>query len=307
MCIDNKIIMFFRKDFFWRSLFLLVILFSTGSCGWVTDSIRNWGITTRQDKAKEIEEVQLKQWERDLNLSRTRVNELRQNISDLIQESNRQGHLSWKIAKAFCESERYEEGIDHIHDALENRPTGESKKEELNIYEKSLPYFQRALKKHKIEANLLFDAGLCYANASKTLGWERNRFETAVYLFERMQALAPNDSRASYQLAILFGKTIDEDLRDRNRAIQLLNEVINKDENDIASRFALANIYVEDGKMEQAVEEYRIIQSKIEELHSRGTIPGSLKKNRQYNQAAKNIEELNYCINGDPQCSVLKF
>ena len=282
-----------------------LLLLGLFSCERATDAIRNWGIKSRESRAKKIEVDQLKQWERDLNLSRTRVLELNQTIHQFVEESNRQGSLSWKIAKAFCDAERYELGLANYRAALRDKAPPPEEARELTDTEKSLPYFREALRKNQLDPNLLFDAGLCFANASKELGWEKERFQTARFLFERMRAAAPYDSRSSYQLAIMLAKVPNPNLRDQKRALVLLKEIITRDEYDISARFAYGHILVERGEFSQALQEYQLIRTRLEELENKGTIPGPLKRNQQYVQAGRNIEELQLCVQDSPRCSIM--
>ena len=283
--------------------FLIGILgFSFFACTQAEDSIRNWGRTSRLTKDRKLERLELKKWERDLNLSRARAQELNKNMQAMVRESNLQGRLAWKIARAYCITAHYEAGTEQYKKSIGVSPEREGS---LNPFEKSLPYIKEALLKKKMEPQLLFDAGLCFANASRAMGWESERFKTAVLFFERLQILKPTDLRAKYQLALLFGKSPVQEQRNTSRAVMLLKDIVKLDERDLAARFALGHILVETGELSEARQVYEALKIQVEEMHKKGIIPGSLNKNRQFIRATENIEKLDYCIQGSKQCEIL--
>jgi len=281
----------------WILTFSLVLF----SCEKVGDSIRNWGVESRHSRARELQEEELKRWERDLSLSRARVEELHKKIHELVQESNHQGQLAWKIARAYMNSNRFEEGIRYFDGALRNELPPANVNEP--VFEAAIPYINLSLQKHYIHADLLFEAGLCYANAARVMGWERKRWQIAVDLFSRMKVVEPKDNRANYQLALLYGKVPHSDLRDVNRARELLREAIGREEYNIPAYFTLAHLEVESGDLTEGLRQYRIIQERLAELEKKGVI-ADLGKNRQYIQAGKNIEMLEICVERRPGCEL---
>ena len=282
----------------------LAPLLALSACEGISDEIRNWGKRNRLEREKRLERGELEKWERDLNLSRAKTQTLYKDIQGLLKENDIQGRLNWKIGRAFCEAGRYEQASAHYKAAVKklNAEVAGGKK---NLFEKSLPYFQEALGRAKIEANLLFDAGLCYANASRSLGWERDRWLTAVYLFEAMRKLDPKDLRAPYQLALLYGKTLDKRHRDIERALALLEGVLVEDKKGtIAPHFLYAHLLATKGDFEKGKQEYEKIKLKLKTLHDEYILPGNLEENRQFQKAVKNIEELEYCISGSNLCAI---
>ncbi len=277
----------------------------TTGCDGVTDTVRNVGYKSREARARKLRKDEMRQWESDLNLSRARVRKIRGSINELVQESSRQGSLAWKIAREFCLAGRYESGTRLYKDAVKGRaPAGDDDPGKLNMFERSLPYFRDALARHKIEPNLLFDAGLCYGNASRALGWEEERWRTAVFLFQGLKRVKPEDRRADYQLALLYGKTKNPRLRDRDRAVKLLRDLLLVEEYNIAARFALGNILTERGEFNIALTEYQALLAKLKELHERRVIGGALEKNRQYLRARENLRKLEVCVSGRPGCEI---
>ena len=288
----------------------ITLIMSLSFCERTSDVIRDMGRKRFKTSGKKLTVEQLQQWERDLNLSRARVKKLNSQIHELVQESNLQGQLSWKIARAFCIGGRYDMAGSYFKSAVIKKDPDFSRNGEisgnLNNSEKSLPYFRMALKKHNVETNLLFDAGLCFANASKAMGWNEDRWKTAVLLFQRIRRIKPNDLRAPYQLALLYGKTNRSKLRDTDRAISLLREIIQKNEFSIPARFVLGHLLTETGEFNQAIGEYSQIRGKLKEMYKRKIITGNLEKNRQYVMAGNNIERLKLCIKGSPQCDIMR-
>lgn len=284
-----------------RANVILVFCLVLFSCEQAGDSIRNWGVQSRHSRAREMQEEELKKWERDLALSRSRAQELHKKIHELVQESNHQGQLAWKIARAYMNSNRFEEGIRYFDGALQNQlPPANATEPE---FEAALPYINLSLQKHYIHGDLLFEAGLCYANASRVMGWERKRWQAAVDLFSRMKVVEPEDTRSSYQLALLYGKVPHNELRDSSRARDLLREVIAKEELNIPAYFTLAHLEVESGELAEGLRQYRLLQERLADLQKKGVI-GDLQKNQQYIQAGKNIEMLEICLERRPGCEL---
>jgi tetratricopeptide (TPR) repeat protein len=279
-------------------LIFLSVLPGLLHCQKISDSIRNWGTQSRRNRAKALQEEELKMWERDLSLSRARAQELQRTIHSLVQESAHQGALSWKIARAYMNNNRFEEAIPYYEGAMNN-----TLPEPASSFEEAIPYFNIALRKNRIDTDLLFEAGLCYANASRSAGWEKSRWKTAVQLFDLMRAQKPEDRRAHYQLALLYGKAGRAELRNVELAKQLLKEILAHEDMNIPAYFTLAHIEAESGDLAAALSSYRRVQEKLEELNKKGVL-GDLERNRQYQKAAENIEKLTVCVNRQPGCEI---
>lgn len=292
-----------------RTFLILIVMFSFFifvSCDAVSDAIRSWGEESRRTRIEKLSKLDLEKWERDLNISKEHAEELHQNIEKLVQETSYQGNLSWKIARAYMRRGMHEQAIPHISAALENRLQSPEHEfgERISRFDNAIPYFNEALKKNRVKPDLVFEAGLCYANASVDLGWEENRWKTAVFLFERLRKMEPDDTRPLYQLALLYGKTSDLRYRNMDLAVEFLEEALRKQENDIPARFALAHILVEKGDLDRARNEYREILSRIRNLHDAGMIKGDAEKNQKYQTARDNLEMLDLCISGSPSCTL---
>lgn len=270
------------------------------------DSIRTWGERDRRAKVKQLTTGELDQWSRDLEISRDHASELHLRIQELVQESAHHGQVSWKIARAYMDQGRYRMAEEYFKGAMENRLVDSTGKmlETSSLFESALPYYTDALRRNQVDPQLLFDAGLCYANSSRELGWNGDRWRVAVLLFETMRARLPRDPRPLYELGLLYGKTTNPDLRDSAKAIDLLKETLDLNPDDVGARFALAHIVAETGDLSGAREETRRIMQSIEEMKGAGLIQGNLEKNRQYVQARENLEKLDTCIENKPGCEI---
>jgi tetratricopeptide (TPR) repeat protein len=292
--------------FFTVSFTAGILLISSVSCDKGLDSVRAWGQRERWTKAKEINKDELEMWKKDFAISEDKVRELYKSIQLLTKESAHQGNLSWKIAKAYADQGRYELAEYHYRKAAEGS-SGQpdtSENPDSGSYEKAIPYYQNALKNHVIQKDLLYDAALCYSNASKELGWDAERWDTAVYLFDTVLRIDPDDVRPLYPLALLYAKTGDESRRDTKKALELLDVLIKKQNQDVAARFAKAHILVETGDLDRALTEYRQIKEIIEDLHNTGLIKGSADKNPKYRKVSENIIKLERCTTDKLGCEI---
>lgn len=274
------------------------------ACGQLEDSIRNWGKRHRLQRIQKVDEGATEQLQRDLNLSRAKAKEIETQMQALVQESSIRGRLAWQLARRFCLEGRYEAGNAYARASVKGQVPTEAQPPASQVFERALPYFQEALAHARLEANLVFDAGLCYANASRALGWEAERFTTAVFLFEAVRRMEPKDTRADYQLALLYGKTTNPDFRNTGRAVELLEGIITRDDFNIPARFALAHVQAEIGDWSQAARQYAIIQEKLRDLHRRGNLPGDPTRSPQFQQAVRNAEQLQDCLNDRAGCQL---
>ena len=291
---------------FYIQVVLISALILPVSCEKISDILRNYGISTKQRKERKLSSEEVERWKRDLKISEGRVQDLHKNIHGMVQETNLQGMLSWRIAKAYMDDARYDMAAQYFEGAINNDMPDESMMNRDRLFEESLVYFKKALKMHRPEPELLFDAGLCFANASKSQGWEAERFRTAVLLFTRMSEIKPDDIRPAYQLALLYAFTTKSEFRDQDRALELLRWVIKKEDTNISSRFAVGHILALRGDFESARSEYVRISEIIKDLHASGILPGTAERNQKYIQAMENIEKLDDCINDRPSCDIMK-
>jgi tetratricopeptide (TPR) repeat protein len=284
-------------------LILAVGIFCLAGCE-IGDGLRNWGTRHRQKRAQQISAADLEMFRRDLALSEAKALELHEHIQSLVTERKLQGHLAWKIARELMKESRFEAASDYYRAAVngEMPEAGQQLTDTVN-FEQALPYFQKALKYHVPDPDLLFDAGLCYANASRALGWEEDRFQTAVFLFERGMALKPTDGRFLYQLALLYGKA-ENRYRNPERAIELLDVLLKREDANIPARFARANILAENGDLQGAFDENLRITEKIKFLFESNSVRGDYRKNAQYQAAQENMKQLQRCIEGRSDCTL---
>ncbi len=286
---------------------LVMILLAAGftGCG-LFDQFQSWVQKERLPGPGKTNEDEIARLERDLRLSRSRSEDLYKNMHAIVQESNLQGNLSWKLARAYMIQGRYDRAGKFYTSAMKGEAPQENT-DGITMIERALPAVKDALNRHVPDPDLLFDAGLCYANASRVMGWEEDRWRTAVLLFGRLEESSPNDLRAPYQLALLYAKTGKDNLRDVDLGLKYLDKIIRKEENHIAARFAKANILAENGELERALAEYNSIRERLENISKSGTLGGKLEKNPQYVQAQKNIEILSNCLNKNEsrRCEIL--
>ena len=290
-----------RRNRFLKILPAVLFLW-TAHCEAVGESLRRWGEENRRSVAPRLDEDQLKQWERDLSLSRAKALELREQLHALVEESALQGRLSREIARAYMNAGRYALAALHYQAAAGQQAATENERGVLT-FEQAIPYFEDALRRHNVDPELLFEAGLCFANASHALGWEAQRWEAAVYLFQRLARVRPEDTRPLYQLALLYGKTTDSSRRNLPRAVDLLEQVIQVENKNVPARFALAHLAVEQGDLEKAGRQYENITVVLKDLERRGVV-GNLKDNQSYANAQENLNSVRDCLNGSPDCAV---
>ncbi|MCX7810614.1 MAG: hypothetical protein N2247_06860 [Leptospiraceae bacterium] len=280
-------------------LILLVLNFT--SCDNIKNLIQNWSFEHRRERKIKINEEDLKMWQNQLKVSEKDSKELYETIHKYAQEKKLQGELAWKIGKALLSQGSYELATEYFKQSV-NQQLNEPE-EKLNLYESALPYFKKALMYHELLPDLLYEAGICYGNASRVLGWEEERLKTALFLLERGYAAYPDDIRFAYSLGVLYGK-IPTESKDVNKAIAYLDYAIKKERFYTPAYFAKAHILVENGEFQEAFKIYEDITKIIEEMYSRKMLKGDIKRNRSYLQALENMKNLQYCIEGKPECKI---
>ncbi|MFN3603139.1 MAG: tetratricopeptide repeat protein [Leptonema sp. (in: bacteria)] len=276
--------------------FLLLFL----NCSDLQHSLQNWGERYRKERQVKIDEEDIKKWMHELKISEKESKELFTLIEKYAIEKKFQGELSWKIAKALTKQNSLEIAQDFFLNSFENKLEEPTNKK---IYESALVYYEKALKYYTPVPDLLFDAAICYGNASSALGWEEERFRTAVFLLERGRRIKPNDIRFPYTLAILLGKTTNQ-FKDIEKALELLDSVIKQDKYNIPSYFAKAHILVENGDFKESFSVYEEITRIIEEMYKMNLLKGDYTKNRKYLKAQENMKLLIPCIEGRKECQI---
>ncbi len=276
------------------------------SCDGVSDTLRNWGERQRWGRLRELREADLEQWKRDLQISKENARELNRQIQTLVRESSHQGILSWKIARAYMDAGQFDMAGVHYDAALRGELVRPEQLEggKVTFLDAALPHYEEALLRRKPDPQLLYEAGLCYANSSHELGWEVERWKRAVLLFDRMRHQKPDDTRPLYQMALLYGKTTRPELKNIPFALELLERVIRLEELNLPARFARAHLLVESGDLSDAREEYGNIMEKLEDMHRSGLLSGSVTRDPRYIQAGENAEKLDICIQNLPGCQI---
>lgn len=262
-------------------------------CDSIFGPIRRWGVASRNERKVNLREAELKQWQEDFQMTEEEVIRLHDVMQQMVQKSAAQGPLARKIAQAYMDIYRYE-----LAGVYYNKAMGIEQP-----IEKALPFVDQALQKSRIDPELLYESGLCYANASRDLGWEEIRFKTAVYLFERMKDMKPEDSRPTYQLALLLSQS-SEDKQNPPLAMRYVDDILKKNPQDVPSKFLRARILAAQGRFDQAADEYGSIISTIEALKKKGIVKGDLEKNYQYAKAKENLETLDACRSGQGACDL---
>lgn len=274
-------------------------LFFTG-CSDVRHTIQNWVERHRTSRQQKIHREDIEKWKHDLAISEEEAEKLYRWIYDFAREKKLQGEISWKIGKALMEQASYELASSYMKNAF----GGELKDEkEVSLFEEALPYFQKALIHAPLNPDLLYDAGLCYGNASRALGWEERRFRTAIYLLERGWSLNQNDTRFAYVLGILYGKTTNT-LRNVEKAIRLFDFTIRKDPYFLNPYFAKAQVLVEEGLFQEAFFVYNEITEVIKDMYAKKLLRGDYTDDPRYRQAMHNMKELQVCIEGREECRI---
>lgn len=283
---------------------LLLCLSVLTACEPAGDAIRGLGERNRRPATQALNQEELARWERDLNLSRARSEELHKNIQDMVQESNLQGALARKIARAYLDAARYDMAAAYYQAAVrgETQPAAAG---DARLLEQAIPFFEEAMRRGYPDPEVFFEAGLCYANASRAFGWDPRRLAVAVYLFERMAAMKPDDYRPRYQLALIYAKVADTRYRNVALAEKILREIVAREEDNMPVRFALAHILAEDGRWQESANEYSAIIERLQALHRRGAIPGKPEDNVNLSQARRNLESLNDCLQNESSCPMI--
>lgn len=283
-----------------KTILLWGVIFYFSNCDQFKHTIQNWSFEHRTERRVKINEEDLKRWQSQLNVSEEDAKKIYEHIYNFAEKKKLQGELSWKIGKALLEQGSYELATEYFKESFEGKI---SNIEESKIYESALPFFQKALLNYKPLPDLLYDAGICYGNASRVLGWEDDRLKTALFILERGYSTYPDDIRFAYSLGILYGK-IPEKYRDIDKSIFYLDAVIKKDRYHITAYFAKGNILSENAKFQEAFYVYEEITKVIEEMYNKNFLKGNPTKNPQYQRAIDNMKELQICIEGKPACKI---
>lgn len=242
-------------------------------------------------------------WKEKLALEEAEIEEMEKRIRKMVQKSNQSAALSWKIARAYMRAGSADLGARYYDEALEESiPNAKQGGFEIHSYESALPYFDKAIQSGKLDKQLLYEAAVAYANASKDMGWESTRRNRAINLFKQLSKLDKEDSRFPFQLALVY---FDSSLKDEawngkltsgydevELAFSLLDQILRKEPYNVPTRFAKANFLYQVGKSNLAYDEYTRIKSILEEMKEKGNIREPLEENSSYRNVIKNLNQL---------------
>ncbi len=277
--------------------------------------LQYWGEKDRAEKdhlerslerSYKQKESEIAKWQSRLQISWEQSRKLHENIGALMKETQLQGQLSRKIGQAYLQTGRYDLASYYYKEALANSwPASKDMRDRhsQSRFEASLSFFDQALLKQAPNPDLMYEAALAYANASRALGWEQQRFQIAYKLLRAMLGLRPEDTRAMYQLALLYAKTTLHRYRKPEKAIKLLRKALLLEEKNISARFALAHVLAQEGELEESAKEYGAIQELLVKLHGQGIIKGLLARHPNYIRARKNQEKLQACMRSEKECN----
>lgn len=254
----------------------------------------------RKLQPKKITEKDIEEWKERLNMTEGEIKLLDREIHKLIKKTNKAGSLSWRIARAYMRMGNYEMGSIYYTQSLKEDVAKKDTQESLiHKYETSLAYWDKTLLYKSLNEQLLYEAGLAYANAARDMGWEPKRTEVAIQIFESLLVKSPEDNRYPFELALIyFGSStgrqvLGEAYSDRpQKAIFLLDGILKKQPANLPTRFARANFLYKLNRVSEARNEYMQIKTLIEELHGRKVIKGKLEEYESYKNVLKNLDQI---------------
>lgn len=253
---------------------------------------------------KTPQEADLEKWKQKLALEEAEIKELEEKIRSMVRKSKEAGALSWRIAQGYMKVGNYELSSRYYAQAIQEN-TGDKVDvigSEVHFFEGAIPFFEKALLYREVTDDLLFEAGLSYANASRDRGWDKERRNIAVTIFKGLIRKDAADLRYPFELALIyFDSSITDGLidgvdpagyNDTEKAMRIMNVIIQKEPNNIPARFARANFLFRGGSPEQAAEEYYTIKTKLEAMKKAGAIKESLDKNVSYINVVRNLQKI---------------
>lgn len=278
------------------------------SCDQVDQIARtNW--EKKHQKMHNADSKDVEKWKESLAMSEAELQALDKNIREMVTRTAKAGALSWRIAQAYMKASNFEMGARYYQRALEETgrdsdgqkgsPPGNSGTR-MGFWDSSLPYFDKSLLYRKVDKELLFEMGLAYANASKDMGWERERRQRAIDVFTALTRYDEKDTRFPYQLALIYFDSsvsggdwsVGGSYHDAPKAFTLLDEILGIEPENVPVRFAKANFLYRIGKTRESYGEYTKIKSLIEDMDSRGKVQGGLKNNSSYQNVLRNLQTI---------------
>ncbi|MCB1179412.1 MAG: hypothetical protein KDK36_17655 [Leptospiraceae bacterium] len=298
-----------RNLTFGRKLILLSLLLLI-HC----DKLEEYGKNRMKQKLAQggPSEVEIEKWKEKLGLEEAEIKELDKKIREMVSMTKTAGALSWRIARAYMKAGVFDLSSQYYQRAIDENIKGlnktNSNEVELHTFESAIPYFEKVLAYKDIDEDLLFEAGLAYANASRDRGWDKPRRTIAVNIFQGLIRKNSEDLRYPYQLALIyFDSSISDGLiegmdsrgyNETGKAIKILRYILKEQEmknllaDSVPTRFTLANFLFRMGNVEEARFHYESIKTILENFKKQGKIKEDLNKNPSYQNVMKNLEEL---------------
>jgi tetratricopeptide (TPR) repeat protein len=255
---------------------------------------------------------EMEKWKEKLGLQEAEVRELDKKIREMVSTTKTAGALSWRIARAYMKAGVFDISSQYFQKAISENQQGMNdtvnSRPEIHTFESAIPFFEKALTYRDIEEEMLFEAGLSYANASRDRGWDKPRRTIAVEIFQGLMRRNPNDLRYPYELALIYFDSSANDgliegidsqgYNDIPKAYKLLNYILKEQESknlladSISTRFTLANFLYRQGKVEQAEKYYLDIKSILEQFHKEGKLKDGLEKTPSYQNVIRNLQTI---------------
>lgn len=292
---------FNHRGVYMKYLVLILIIFFS-SC----EKLKEYGQENfkKTITPKTPKEAELEKWKQELALNEAEIKDLEEKIRKMVGKTKEAGTLSYRIAQGYMRVGNYELSSRYYTQAIQEN-TGEKVdviSSEVHFFEGAIPFFEKALLYRELSDDLLFQAGLAYANASRDRGWDKERRNIAVTIFKGLIRKDPADLRYPYELALIYFDSSITDggidgvdpsgYNDADKAMKIMNAIIQKEPNNIPARFARASFLYRSGSQEQAVEEYLVIKAKLEEMKKAGVIKENLEKNVSYINVVRNLKKL---------------
>ena len=263
---------------------------------------QNWKKRTLAREPK-VEDIDI--WKDELAMEEEEILQLEKKIYKMVHKTRKAGSVAWKIAKTYANIGNYEMGIHYYNQALKDKINSEKPNVEVHFFESSIPYFEKALKYKPINDQILFETGLAYANAAKDMGWEKIRTQASIKIFEALLKRDPSDTRYPFELALLYfypsiylsdfdrinSRNFDR-TKNIEKSFELLNQILEKEPNNIPTYFAKANFLYRLGEEQEALQIYFQIKKILERLKKEGIIQGDLEKYPSYINTLKNIQKI---------------
>lgn len=253
-------------------------LVALAGCGEMAEYFRE----RKQDPVRQKNELEkkLQSWEEDLA-------EHEQEYQEKLNSVREAGRLAKKLAVGYTNMARYELAAREYHKAIALEAGAGQNGRDLVYYKKAISFYKKAFVYSRVDDDLLYQAGLVYANASYTMGWEAESLAVAFEIFSGLIRKNPQNSRAWYQRGVLNYRA----RRDFDAAIRDFKQVTRLAPREAPAWEALGKIYFGQRKLALAARHYRQAANIMEEtLRKRKIDPGKFPKYRQVRQILETLE-----------------